>query len=383
VIAATAVGVALCGIFLVPEIWLSGHTQISAPSLNRPIFGRVADSATPWLLFDPWLPQGGSSKGSDLRTQAVATATWWVLLVGVWAGRRRLLSRPGRRVLVIATAAAAGLTVAIGFPRLWLHLPSSVWTIQFPFRLVPYLSIAVLLGAIALLREPAVARRRLVLGTLLVAVVWQVGTAAFQAIGAQARPAADAMDASAVHARDAPTSFADEGFVQASQFRLTLGRPVARPASEADAPVERTPPPDRITVSGQEDPGTLLATNIVASPLIRIDGDARSVGRDADGFVVLEVVRRPGSQWRATIRSRCTWCVAALWGRAPLALFAGRAVSAVAALVAAGSLFNWRRRRPASGATTGGMTSAPLGEVVGPSLHAEIEGDGHGAVPSG
>ncbi len=322
-------GVLLCGVFLVPQLWLSGRTVISEPSVNRPILERTADAATPAVLFDPVLSQGASQRGSDVRTQTAVTATAWLLVVGTWAAVTRRLDRRSRRALLALGLVGGLLVLAIGFPRFWLHLPSATWTIQFPFRLVPYLTVVVLLGMAVLLRQPRIATARWVQVALGAAVVWQLATAVVQVLGADARPSPFAQKASAITASSLPNSFAGQRFFQAAQFRMPEDPPVADPTERIDVPAQRRPPPDAIDLHGPQPVGTRLATNVVWSPLIRVTGDARDIGSDADGFVVLQVGPHAGAEWTARVTSRCEWCVSALWGGAPIALLAGRVATAV------------------------------------------------------
>jgi len=73
-------------------------------------------------------------------------------------------------------------------------------------------------------------------------------------------------------------------------------------------------------------------------------------GATAAGEDVLYVNRSP---WRTTVQSACTTCVGALTGSEPFALFAGRLLTVLGAVIVAGLLaagvadLRHRRRRPA------------------------------------
>jgi hypothetical protein len=323
---AALTGAALCGAFLVPNLWLGPDTFVTSGSLNRRFLESYHDAVTPDVVFDPLGRGTPSLRGSDVRTQTAVTAAIWVVVVAVGAlARRRTSRRTAWSVLALAGTAAV-LTTAIARPAWWLELPSALWTIQFTFRLVPYLALVIVLALVVLLREAAVASRRWVRATLAVAVGWQVVTATVQVVTAEARGPVRARPAD-VEPAVVPVSFADPGYAQAYQFRLDRGTPVARPPAAVRAPVRRDPPPDVVAIGGAEAPGTRLATNIVASPLVRVDGDARVVGRDRDGFAVLEVEPHDGPTWRAEVSPRCRTCASALWGDAPWPLLLGRVLT--------------------------------------------------------
>ena len=90
----------------------------------------------------------------------------------------------------------------------------------------------------------------------------------------------------------------------------------------------------------------MVATQVVASPLIRFTGDATPIGATALGFSVLRVDHSP---WQTTVRPTCNLCLGALGGDEPLPLLAGRVASlagvlALVALLVAAVV--GRRRQP-------------------------------------
>ncbi|RKS10306.1 putative membrane protein YeiB [Nocardiopsis sp. Huas11] len=78
--------------------------SISAPSLSQEVFGlAVVERVQEWLLYTP------------ITLLLVALP---MILLGVWAGRRRVLEEPGRhrRLLVRTAVIGLGIAVAVGLP---------------------------------------------------------------------------------------------------------------------------------------------------------------------------------------------------------------------------------------------------------------------------
>ena len=100
-----------------------------------------------------------------------------------------------------------------------------------------------------------------------------------------------------------------------------------------------------------------MATNIVASPLIKMTGQATFAGATVDGFEVLRVTGGGGggAAWRATVSSACNSCLRALTGQAPWALLLGRLASLIGALALLGCVIAAARvrRQGTDGATLG------------------------------
>jgi hypothetical protein len=358
VLAGTATGVAICGVFLIPDIWLSGRTIAStiSHSFLRQLTGFDSFST----VFDPTLGQPHLTVPTDLHTQTLLIPLVWLIVVCAIAARRRWLQRGSAVSLALIGVAVIGLAALITHPSWWLSLPSAVQAIQFPFRLVSYLALFTGLGVIALLRIPAVQRSRLALGALVLACGWQAGLAADLALTAKARggqphpvPTPSNVSAAAV-----PTAFA-AGLLQASRFRLVVTHPLSPPGPGAQvAPVEDDTPPE-IVLSGSQPPATLVATHVVATPLIHVTGQVSVAGTSPDGFEVLRVDKYVSSTWHARIAPACSSCLRALTGHAPLALLAGKLTSLIGVMALFGWMVAGTRTRARRGRSRGASHRPP------------------------
>jgi hypothetical protein len=325
VFAGALIGLALCGAFLVPNIWLSGRTVISssADSYLRQINGFDQLS----VIFDPLTGQPTGTVNTDLHTQTAVAALIWFLGAAALAAARRWLDRRTQVTLVLLGLAGLGTTLLITNPSWWLSFPSTLRAIQFPFRLVTYLALLTVLGIVVLLTNPALRRSRLTIALLLLATAWQVGLGAGLALTAKPVGASTAPTPQSVRAGSIPPAFLYR--TQSIEFRLITKDPVNQPSEQAQvAPIGDDTPP-QIQLSGSQPTGSLVATRVVASPLIRFTGDVSVAGAAADGFEVLRVNRSP---WHATVGPVCSACLGALIGGDPLALLAGRFMSLAGAL---------------------------------------------------
>jgi hypothetical protein len=88
--------------------------------------------------------------------------------------------------------------------------------------------------------------------------------------------------------------------------------------------------PSHVHLYGSQPAGSYVATNVVASPLIRFTGDATVVGVTVNDLAVVHVDRSP---WKATVSPICTVCLGALSGGAPVPLLAGRLLTFLATLI--------------------------------------------------
>jgi hypothetical protein len=350
--AAMALGVGLTGAWLIPSLWLGPGTWVAGSSLNdkmlRDDFGltRLGNVLSPWPVVPHELP------GRWVYTQAPVLAIVWTLAalaVATWARRRA----PDR---IVATAAAltvlgAALLLLTLEPHWWLSFPSVVKTAQFPFRVLPYLTMVVTLaaavGLAATRRERA--GRRLTAGLVLV-VGAQLAVAAWVALGSKASATFDTpmARASDITARGEPASFSIPGLMTQFQFHVT---------SHAVRPDVRTQPvPVRVGDRLTSDAAVLRETGrvgdrrrtgVVWSPLIRMSGDARITGHDRRGLAIVTVTHTDaGGRWSATARSRCGLCLDAFDGDAPWQRSAGPLLSLLSALaLGAAALTRLRRRR--------------------------------------
>jgi len=283
--------------------------------------------------------------------------------VAAISARRRWLDQ--RTCATLAVLALLGVVTAllITHSSWWLSFPSVLQSIQFPFRLVTYLALITVLGVIALLAIPAVQRSRLAILALLLATGWQVGLAVDLALTARAqggellRPHPTATNVSAA---SPPTSF------PGGQFRLVAEHPLGPAGPLASVGPVGDDTPREIVLSGSQLGGSLVGTNVVASPLIHVTGQARIVGTSPEGFEVLRVsTGRATTRWHARVAPACNSCLSALTGKAPVALLLGKLASLAGVLALFGlSVAGIRARRGPGSAgrgSTGTVTADPSG----------------------
>jgi hypothetical protein len=336
VLAGAASGVALCGVFLIPDIWLSGRTVAST---SAPSFLRVLNDFDSFgVIFNPALSRPFVPGGSDLHTQTLVVPLLWLIVMAAISTRRHWLDQRTGAALGLITLLGVATTLLITNPSWWLSFPSTLQSIQFPFRLVSYLALITVLGLIALLAVPAVQRSRLPILALLLICGWQVGLAVDLAVTAPAQggephphPTPNNISASSI-----PTAFPPGE--QGAQFRLTADHPVGALGSQAEVGPVSDDTPREIVLSGTQPQGSLVGTDVVASPLIHVTGEATFAGTSPAGFEVLRVSSgRTTVRWHASVAPACNSCLRALTGRAPLALLLGKLASLVGVL----ALFGW------------------------------------------
>ena len=142
-----ALGVALNGWFLLPDLSYAHDTMISghiSPWSETGFFN------TAGVIFDPLRTVPGASSTPALYVQApVIALAWGLLVVPVTWGE------PGLRAgVATALIVLGGLLVLIMSRAAWSSLPTVFRQVQFPLRLQTYVTLAcvglVLLGALAL-----------------------------------------------------------------------------------------------------------------------------------------------------------------------------------------------------------------------------------------
>jgi hypothetical protein len=340
---AALVGLALCGVFLVPNVWLASRTFIGRGSGIWDFLTKINGFDGFSVIFDPLPGQPTAGAGTYVHTETLVLPLIWCLTIGSAAVARRRLERRTALALGLLGVGAIAVTLLITDPSWWHSFPPWLRAIQFPFRLVTFLALLTVIMVAVLLSAPAVRKSRLTIGMLLAAVVWQIGVAGYLALSAQPRGSTTALAPGSIRANVVPKSYA---WGQQVAYRLATDHPIQAPPQEATvAPIGEDGPPV-IRLSGSQPVGSLIATRVVASPLIRFAGDATVIGATLDGFNVLRVARSP---WRVTVQSACNTCITALGGHAPLALLVGR-VASLAGVVALLALMTvalaGRRGRP-------------------------------------
>lgn len=343
VLAGAVIGVALCGAFLAPDVWLSGRTVIQTTTKYLLAVLWPFDSFT--SIFHPGLALPAGETATDFHSQTLVSPLVWIAAVAAVLTWRRAFDRPTARSLGGLVIIGVGVTLLIVDPSWWLSFPKLLGAVQFSFRLVTYLALVTVLGVTVLLAMPAVARNRLAVIALVLATTWQVGLAAESAISAQARSGLGQPPATLanVNAETNPPAF-QPGFLQASEYRLVPTPALPAPATAASVKPIGDDAPSEVILYGTQPPGTVVSTTVVQSPLIRVAGQVSDLGATQDGYAVLRVNHRTHGQWRATVTSVCGSCIRGIVGGAPFVLFAGRAATVLAALAIVG-LLGYRRLR--------------------------------------
>ncbi|MCW3001773.1 MAG: hypothetical protein JWQ20_1071, partial [Conexibacter sp.] len=163
-----------------------------------------------------------------------------------------------------------------------------------------------------------------------------------------------------VRVDEEPPSFSHPRLYTQFQFR-TLGHPTGgrQPTKRVPVSIES---PTRSDVGGLQAFGAVgerVTIGVVWSPLVRIDGDVRAAGRDANGTIVVHVTHSDViGHWNATVRPRCALCLGALTGRDPWQPLAGQLLTLVSAMALTGLAVVGLLRRRRIGAF------APEGELA-------------------
>jgi hypothetical protein len=333
VLAGAIIGVAICGAFLIPDVWLASRTLAASSSAS--FLEQFHNFDSFGAIFNPTAGTPPGTVDTDIRTQTlVVPFIWLVLVAGVTVYRRKF---DRRTILSLALLGVLGLGVAllITHPSWWLGLPTALRAVEFPYRLVTYLTLLILLGVVVLLASPSVQRNRPIILALVLVTGWQLGVALDLALTSRARGSTPAPTHDTISASSTPPAFTPN-LLQASEYRLSDAHPLSPPEGiAAVVPVGDDSPP-QIELSGGEPPGSLVATNVVASPLIHATGAASIVGASPEGFAVLRVKPDAATPWHAKVSSVCGTCLSALTGKAPFALLAGRLASLLGVLALLG-----------------------------------------------
>jgi hypothetical protein len=328
---AALVGLAVSAAFTIPNLWLSGSTAITSVSY----LDLLPELKTTSAVFRPH-PTGLHARVSEVPSLLVVPIVL-LAIATLKRGRTHEPAQPGRQLTVVATALALLLTVLTTQGSLWSD-PNSILhrlvpekaliTIQFPLRLTAFLALALLVVVISL--EGRTANTRLVRvarASIVVAATWYVSFGLVCALAADRTPSETSHDMSygLLDSQSIPSSFAP---AQQTQFLLTergaeLDRPSRTATFDREGHVESTAP---------FEPGAVVATNVVWSPLIRFTG-ANLLGRDESGKAVIAV------------RSQTTDAIAVTTRRPP-AVLAGEVISLLGLGVAAWWLLRvWAMRR--------------------------------------
>jgi hypothetical protein len=292
---AISMGIGATGIFTIPNLWLSSSTAIT----SWDYLGQVPDWNTPSAVLRPHL--GGSIDRVNEAPSILLLPVAMLIAFRLIPPRNGVSRSPGARPPGTPVVVTAGLLVAAVLllttqDSLWSNRSSvlhrimpekALLTIQFPSRLTAFFAIALVVLTASLLASATERRARRVTNVLIVAAaIWYVALAvAFTAsVDRSQNAGAASITRQSVQADEVPSSFASGHQSQQTQFLLT----------ERGASIDLPNALARFDSRGYLERGTTVraggryATNIVWSPLVRVDG-GRILGRDAAGIAVLEV----------------------------------------------------------------------------------------------
>jgi hypothetical protein len=293
VAAIIALGLGLNGWYLLPDVSYAHDTVISTQGISWSATGFFNTFS---VLFDPLRTVPIASTTPALYVQIPVLALIWGLLALPIVWRQRRL----RAGAVTALIALIGLLVLILSEAAYSQLPTLFQEIQFPYRLLTYVTLAcaglVLLGVLALTRRAQSGRathvdRVFQIGLGLV-IAFGVALSAWQlwVPNARTEEAGFTSYTNRAQALDNPPTtlpkswYAQNDFGDHSQPVVPSGQTIGFDA----ALVEN----DRLSGFAPLPVGHPFATNILGGPyLVHVGGQLRIVGRTRSGYMVLERTR--------------------------------------------------------------------------------------------
>jgi hypothetical protein len=246
-------------------------------------------------------PESVAANNPDAYMQAPVYPLLWATAAGCLILLRGADRRLRRAWLAIAVMLGT-LAILMIVNGAWDHLPRLLKTIQFPLRLHFFFILAtlslVIVGLLAVQKTPA---RRTWIAALTVAVLVQSAMSLDQAWSSK-----EHLSTADVKREAVPFSFGKyQAISYTSRERPVLARPSRRIVVEASDARDEV-----VAISGVARRGTRYALNVVYSPVVTVSGDARLLGRDADGYAVLSVdPPAGGGRWSATVREASPWPV--------------------------------------------------------------------------
>lgn len=351
---ATVLGAGLSAAWLVPNLWLGPKTFISQVTMSQEGFVATAPFVRITNVLSPWPVVPAEFKDVMwIYAQGPALAIAWVLValaITLAAARRGGVLRGVVASAVALVVLGIALLELITHPTWWPSLPRLVQTVQMPMRLLPFVAIVVAVVVAVLVAGLGRQRGR---GPLMAGLVVVVAAQALIAIYVvtSGEPGV-AMTATpvrhdAVTVEGEPSPFSGPGEIVPGQFRV-LDKPegdqrvVSKVATELDSQLTS----DAGTLSGTASVGDRLATDVVASPLVRVSGDVRVAGRTATGLTLVEVTRTDArGAFHATVQAQCALCLSTA-GSSAWQLRAGRLITLLSfALLLTACVVSLRRQR--------------------------------------
>jgi hypothetical protein len=340
---AVAIGIGLTAAWLLPNLWFGPSTMIADPS-SFAASTFTSDTGLDDLtnLFSPLPALPAGFEGRWIYAQGPTLVAAWALVAIVLVFWRRGRSPTSRVLATMAGLLALGLalTVLIVQSRWWVSFPTLLQSVQFTYRLIPYLAIVVALAATVGLATLGGRPGRWMVGALIAIVVLQAGAGVRIVVGSEASVALPTavVGHGDLSAKGEPASFSLKELPVQRQFRV-IDQPTDAPPNQPPATLYNinliTSDTGRLRSTGGV--GDRMLVPVVWSRLVQVTGDARISGRDSRGLSMIEVTRTEANgSWRATVGPAHPW-----------QLTVGRLISLLSAIaiLAAGLIGWWRRRR--------------------------------------
>jgi hypothetical protein len=338
--AAVALGAGLTAAWLLPNLWFGPSTLVAHPSsFKNNTFAQTFGVLDLSNLFSPLPRVPHEFKGRWLYAQAPALAAAWALIAmgtTFWLRRRS----PDRVLAAMAGLLALGIALValIVNPSWWLSFPDLIQTVQFSYRLIPYLAIVVALATIVGLTTLRGPTGRWMTGVLVAIVAVQVGAGVWIVVHsrASASGAAGLARHGDLSVKTEPASFSLKGLVVQLQFRV-VNQQTGTPPNQKPAALHivNLIKSDTGTFDGVGQVGDRMLVPVVWSRLVEVTGDARIAGRDVNGRSMIEVTRTDANgRWHAKVQAGHPW-----------QLTVGRLISLLSVLVIVAVVLIGRRRR--------------------------------------
>ncbi|HWI75002.1 MAG TPA: hypothetical protein VNT55_23775 [Baekduia sp.] len=310
---AIGLGIGLTAAWLLPNLWFGRATWIAQESLTDPELAKAHELYAVSNFFSPLPARPEALPYQWIYAQGPVTVmAWAVVACGTILWIRR--TRPD---LALATAIGglsllgAALTLLLLMPNWWLHFPRVIKTIQYPFRLIPFLAMVVaLMVSVALVHLRGPSRRPLTSGLVALVVVqvaaggWLVVHSHYTGLNQPQH-----LHPTDIRAEAEPPSFSYKDLLAQYQFRV-IDRQTGRAATVAPPAVRFADPvtSDVGTTEATGKPGDRAEPSIVWSPFVRVSGDARLTGRNEDGLVRITVTRADAAgRWQAQAEAAHPW----------------------------------------------------------------------------
>jgi hypothetical protein len=313
------IGVGVNFWFLLPDLAYARNTHAYVDSAGAIDALWSLDRPRVVLAPYPYVPSDIAAVNPASYMQIPLYPMLWALAVGVV-----LLLRRRGHILRRFWVGLFSLNLALGsllvVSQAWDVMPTVLKSIQFPLRLHTYVILTtVLLVMVGLLAVQGQGSRAIWQGALVAAICIQVTFALYEAWTADAY-----IGRGAITKASSPPSW--------ERYQRIMFRSVAGAAHPSPGRRIRVLPAaarvGRVDLSGRFGNGIRrYGTNIIYSDLIRVRGDAKIIGRDEQGFVVLEAKRgdarrkwharleggRPWPVWAGTATSVVCLAVAFVW----------------------------------------------------------------------